>query len=203
MKSPMMKHDRAPTRVFCSISQRGGGACSWPPLGPSSQPPLTHPPNVSACFGRVLARCRLLDVLVRQVGRASTSVLRSNGSLGMGHDLVDFVTRSSSSSSSSSVEGVQGADSTAPGEDVLESLPEAGAEVTPGGSLPPAIPLLTHGMRLSWDQPGRVATHRELGVQHTLSLWVRCQFPPHVFLHLPPVPLEGGVAAVIRCPRHC
>lgn len=44
---------------------------------------------------RCLVFRRLLDVLVRQVGRASANVQRSNVSLGIGTSLADFVKQSS------------------------------------------------------------------------------------------------------------
>ena len=108
---------------------------------------------------------RLLAVLIRQVGRASANVQRSNASLGIGD------TQPSVSSSSPPVPfdlpassgGAQHGGSVAlsPGVGEADAL------------LPKETPLLLRGMRLRRDEPGRAAAHRDMSVRHSMSLWLR------------------------------
>lgn len=120
---------------------------------------------------RVLNLCllsclRLLAVLIRQVGRASANVQRSNISLGIGDQ--QFFDQSSSPVSvvdSPAASGDEGVDGTA------KDLKEAET------SLPKETPLLLRGMRLRRDEPGRAAAHRDMSVRHSMSMWVSALFP--------------------------
>ncbi|CAM9143892.1 unnamed protein product [Scytosiphon promiscuus] len=105
---------------------------------------------------------RLLAVLIRQVGRASANVQRSNTSLGIGDQQV-FDQSSSpllvvDSSAASGDESVDGA---------TKGVTEAET------SLPKETPLLLRGMRLRRDEPGRAAAHRDMSVRHSMSMWLR------------------------------
>ncbi|CAN0501201.1 unnamed protein product, partial [Ectocarpus sp. 12 AP-2014] len=103
---------------------------------------------------------RLLAVLIRQVGRASCNVQRSNASLAMDDDLV--------SDQTSSGRPVVDAPTTRGGGE--DSDGRASATAT---SLPKETPMLLRGMRLRRDEPGRVAAHRDLSVRHSMSMWLR------------------------------
>lgn len=102
---------------------------------------------------------RLLAVLIRQVGRASSNVQCSNASLAIDDDLF-------SDQTSSVPPAVDAPTARGGGED---SNGMASATAT---SLPKETPLLLRGMRLRRDEPGRAAAHRDLSVRHSMSMWV-------------------------------
>ncbi|CAM9280265.1 unnamed protein product, partial [Ectocarpus sp. 13 AM-2016] len=102
----------------------------------------------------------LLAVLIRQVGRASCNVQRSNASLAIDDDLF--------SNQTSFVRPVVDVPTTREGGE--DSDGKASATAT---SLPRETPLLLCGMRLRRDEPGRAAAHRDLSVRHSMSMWLR------------------------------
>lgn len=117
--------------------------------------------------------CRLLNVLVRQVGRASANVQRSNASLGIGSSsgnsppfpLSPNESPPSPTNAPTRIGGQSARQQQGGGEGTATS-PMA----TP---LPKETPLLRRGMRLRRDEPGRAAAHRDMGLQHSMTLWVR------------------------------
>lgn len=102
---------------------------------------------------------RLLGVLVRLVGRASKNIRRSNQTLSINPAYPDGL-------------------AIMPPEDGVKAGDREGGSppakptgmITP---LPQGTPLVRNGMRLRRDEPGRAAAHRDMGVRHSLSLWVR------------------------------
>eukprot|EP00752_Nemacystus_decipiens_P002251 g2132.t2 len=114
---------------------------------------------------------RLLAVLIRQVGRASANVQRSNASLGVG------ATRPSGGHSSNSPSSSPSAPVDLPTSSG-GARHDGSAALSPGVGgtavlLPKETPLLLRGMRLRGDEPGRVAAHRDMSVRHSMSLWLR------------------------------
>lgn len=100
---------------------------------------------------------RLLAVLIRQLGRASANVQRSNASLGIG------------GMQSSGDRGSDSPSALAPIDPPAISSIYYDAEAVHLNE----TPLLLRGMRLRRDEPGRAAAHRDMSVRHSVSLWLR------------------------------
>lgn len=126
---------------------------------------------------RFVSFFRLLNVLVRQVARASAHVQRSNASLGISDDdasqkkplPASSQNKTPASTTASAVEEdgkMDGGTVTTP---VGTARPRGPDEGTP---LPKETPLLRYGMRLRRDEPGRVAAHRDMTVRHSMAVWV-------------------------------
>lgn len=132
----------------------------------------THPTHPAVCLF-----VRLLNVLVRQVGRASAHVQRSNLSLGIGGD--DLSPKNENPLSAQDELAASTTVAAVPENDKMEG---AAAETLVGSArpqgpdegspLPRETPLLRHGMRLRRDEPGRVAAHRDMTVRHSMAMWV-------------------------------
>ncbi len=121
---------------------------------------------------------RLLAVLIRQLGRASANVQRSNASLGIGTGGAGGGSSSDSSSPPPPVAAPVGPQETPAGAEGSGGSPapsgekEHETETETETPLPEETPLLPRGMRLRRDEPGRAAAHRDMSVRHSLSLWV-------------------------------
>lgn len=120
---------------------------------------------------------RLLNVLVRQVARASAHVQRSNASLVISDD---DASQKKENHASSQNELLASTTALVVEEDgkrngvaattlVGAATPRGPDEGTP---LPKETPLLRYGMRLRRDEPGRVAAHRDMTVRHSIAAWV-------------------------------